>query len=312
MRRAAIAVLGVVLAAPAAAAPPGAPGAPPPVERVAVVALELVGDAAPALRAPLARRIDDELAGAEIPTVGYADAAARLAGRPDLVGCATTACAVEAGELLGVSHLIRVRVEAEGADYDVALELLRATDGGRVRRLEVACPVCTVADLTSRVGAAAVELVEGQGAEVVEVVLSSSPDGALLTVDGVALGRAPTATTLAVGPHRVRAELPGRAAAERTIEVRADRPSQPFELVLATGSDAGADRRFATWKWVAAGGALVAIGTGIALIAADGGGTCDGGGECERLYATGAAGWSTLALGAGLAGAAGWMFVREF
>jgi hypothetical protein len=311
MRRLLAVTLGCALAASPAAAQPT--GEPPAVERAAIVGLELGGDAAPQLRRTLSRSIADGLAGAGVQVVGSDEVASQLASRSELTGCSSTACVAEIGERLGVGHLVRGQIEARGADYTIVLELVAVADGGVIRRVEDTCTVCTVGDLSRRAAAVAGRLIGPAAAVEVEVELASSPEGALLRVDGAELGRAPQRARLTVGQHTVRAELDGRAVSEKVIQVEAGgQGPQRFELVLAPRQDDGeAPRRYRTWKWVAASGAVALVGTGVALVAIDGGGTCDASGQCDRLYDTAAAGWVSIAVGAGVGGAAGWMFWRD-
>ena len=74
---------------------------------------------------------------------------------------------------------------------------------------------------------------------------------------------------------------------------------------------AGAPRAYRRWKWVVAAGSVAALGVGLTSLALDGDGTCDGAGECARIYDGATFGWVSLVASAGLAGTAGWMFYRD-
>ncbi|MEK6608003.1 MAG: hypothetical protein AABZ30_10110 [Myxococcota bacterium] len=63
--------------------------------------------------------------------------------------------------------------------------------------------------------------------------------------------------------------------------------------------------------WAALGGGVFGLGVGAGLVVLDGGGTCDGAGECPREYDTGSAGIATLAVGGVLLVGAGVLWLIE-
>jgi len=115
-----------------------------------------------------------------------------------------------------------------------------------------------------------------------------------------------------------RARLSGRSDAETTVTVSATVGEYP-QAVLVTcgpaGQDAadGAPRPYGTWKWVAAGGAAVALVSGLYLLATDGNGIdCPPGpGQCPEHYENTAGGVGLTVAGAALGGVATWMFLQD-
>ncbi len=105
----------------------------------------------------------------------------------------------------------------------------------------------------------------------------------------------------------------GRTAQEPAADLRVP-PEQGADGVDLTASAPDQEERpFRTWKWVAAGGAAAAVLTGVALLLADGSGTCDAGdgAQCPEVYDTRAAGLVGVSLGILGGGASAWMFVAD-
>ncbi|MEL6347966.1 MAG: PEGA domain-containing protein, partial [Myxococcota bacterium] len=67
-----------------------------------------------------------------------------------------------------------------------------------------------------------------------EVTITTNPLGARVSIDTKPLGRSPVTTTLGYGVHNIQVELDGHQTAVKTIDVKSDAMSVPFELKLAT------------------------------------------------------------------------------
>src|SRR5690606_532165 len=229
---------------------------PRKIERAAIVAIEVAGDAPPSLSRTVDRGVGRGLGEGGVETTSHEQVTSGLRGRVEPVSCTSTTCLAELGRTFGVGPLVRAEVVAQGADYPVELELFAAADGALIGRTEKACPVCTVGDLAR-----------------------------LLTAEARRLVSSPQAADAAATPPALLVAQPAQA----------DTPPRPLQA----------------WKWAAAGGAVLAVAGGAYLVAIDDGGTCDGDAECDRLYDTRAAGWTSIAVGVGLAGGAAWMFYRD-
>jgi hypothetical protein len=310
MRRAWI---GVVCLAGVAAAEPR--------ERVAVLSLEIEGDCPPELRSELEKSIDGGLYAGGFDVIRRAEVEKKLRAAPELRGCVSTTCLQRIGMLLGVTRFVRARVEAAGGGYRAELELLGAdASGGVIHRVERTCAVCTVAEAHDMVSSAAAQVAAGPGPEQVRVHVTSDPPGARVEIDGEPAGTAPFEVTLAGGEHAFRATLDGRQPALERIAVSAPDDDSSREILLrlapadALALPARPHGRYRVWKWVAAASAAALLTAGIVHIAIDGDGTnCGGppGTPCKDLYATMTTGLVFTGLGAGAAGASGWMFWQD-
>src|SRR5262249_21981321 len=149
----------------------------------AVLEVAIEGDAPPELRAQIGKSLDAGLHGTGLEVVARDEVAAKLRSSRSLVGCFSTTCLARIGNIVGASRFLRVRVEASGAAYTLGLELLAAdAPGGLVDKVERACPVCTLREVTDLAGKAAADLVTGRSAA--HVRIETRPPGAEVSVDG--------------------------------------------------------------------------------------------------------------------------------
>lgn len=291
---------------------------------VAIVQLEIAGDGAPELRPQLLKSLAGGLATGGVRVITLKDVLTALADTPELIGCTSTTCLARIGEKLGADYFVTGRVEATGSAYTIELQLLSAVvEGALVTRVERSCPVCTIMEVNDMVSEAARDLVVLPPAQPVPVMIATEPVGARVFVDEVEVGTSPFEGMLEPGDHKVSAALEGYHRAEKAIRVSdSDSGQQRFELVLARDEVTDVpppppDRRrpYKTWKWVTAGGAFVALGAGVTLIAIDGNDL-----DCERMPGqevcpeernTLVGGLLSVAAGVGLGGVSGWMFVRD-
>jgi hypothetical protein len=223
----------IVGAALATAAPAHAGGKP----RVAVLEIRIEGDAAPQLRDQLDKSLAGGLFKAGWEVVTRTQVARKLEGSPELVGCSTTTCLEAIGEMVGTSRFVRVRVSATGAAYTVEIELLAADVAtGPIARMDKSCAPCTFDEANEMMSNAAAQLREGAGDKVM-VRVSSDPAGAVIELDGKALGVAPLELEMLPGDHVFRAKLAGRSDALVTASV-SRQPSGDSQVVALTLPDA--------------------------------------------------------------------------
>lgn len=286
--------------------------AEPPRPRVAVLEIELDGDAPPELRTQLDRSLAGGLYAAGYEVVGREAVAEKLRAAPELVGCVTTTCLERVGTIVGAEHFVRVRVNASGAAYTLELELFGVVIAGAQRqsyglsrRLERTCPVCTISEANEELSRAAAAL----GSYRARLDIRTHPSGAMVSVNGADLGAAPRTAEVVPGEITVRATAPGRKPTSRQLTVRAETTTN-IDMTLPP---LPASRRFGPWKWAASAGALGGIAGGVALIAIDGDETnCpDRDGPCKDLYDTLLGGVLVTGLGAALGAAAVYMFLHD-
>jgi hypothetical protein len=304
----------LAIALVAALAPATAEARP---KKVALVALEISGDGAPELRPQLAESIAAGLARADVATVELDTVQEALAPSPELIGCFSSTCLERIGERVGADGFVRGRVGADGADYNVELELY---DRGRlVHRLELPCAVCTIGELNQLALELSTRLVAEASDAPVQVVVRTEPAGAELTIDGLARGPEPFEGTLPRGPHFVVAEIKGVGVVKRRIEVTEASGAEPI-VISFPGASSGlsADaahpgmRSLGTVKWITGGVAVAALGLGATLLVLDGRESCNGNGRtCPEIYDTALPGWVAIGVGGAAAVAAGWMFYAD-
>jgi hypothetical protein len=293
------------------------PPARDPERTVAVVGIEITGDAAP-LRSQMQQSLRRGLESRGYQGLDFEQVMHAIEDTPELIGCVSTKCLERIGKVVAARKFLRMHVDGSGAAYTVVLELLSAgVEGGVERRLERACTVCTISELSDVVTEAAAELVSPTRVESVPVTIATRPEGATLRIDDGDPVTGPLSIELPPGVHTVRATLDRHAPTEQTIKVGGgSEEAQRFEIVLTplAPPDDRRARPYKRLKWVTAGGAAAALITGLVLVSLDGDGTCslqDPQTECPEEYDTMTGGVLTLIAGVGLGGASGYMFWHD-
>ena len=303
--------LAIAVAAAAAAHAQPAAGE----RRVAVLTVEVAGNASDELRGQVSAALAAAVTGAGATLVGEDKIAAIVARDKELAQCLSSTCLEKLGAKVGVKELLRVHVSASGNIYELDLELLSpAAEGGLAGRVQRTCSVGTVSELSQMVASAASDLLAGRTDGGVDVEIVCKPEGAHIAVDDKSHGQGPVKVKLAPGRHRIVARLDGHTNAFKVIEVSSQVGDQRFELVLAPAGllGDGDDRPYRTLKWITAGSAAAALVTGALLLVVDGNGTCGGGADqCPMEYDTRTAGLFGLAVGVAAGGASAWMFARD-
>ena len=69
------------------------------------------------------------------------------------------------------------------------------------------------------------------------MMVTSSPSGATVYVDGIKRGTAPVSVKLDFGEHRVELTLEGYRDVSRTVEIRSDKVRLPLSLAPETPSN---------------------------------------------------------------------------
>jgi PEGA domain len=236
----------------------------------------------------------DEIAHAE-------DVAAVLAAHPNLKSGYDARVGVELGDLLKADKVLAFSVTRSGPP-DKGDWLVRVW-GVDVRAfkvgasVEVPCRSCTadevLGDLSHSLGPA----LQVEGGSLCTVKVTSRPDGAVVSLDGVAVGETPFSHSVLPGKHGVAVEKQGFSRGEDELECPAG-AAQNMSFALTAGGGAVVHQeqlvahRSPALKIV--GGALIVLGAaGLAAGAADlyldGRGSCNlapGQTQCPTVYDT--------------------------
>jgi hypothetical protein len=237
-----------------------------------------------------------------------------LKDTPELIGCSSSDCLERISVLLDAKRFVRAVVTASGANYELKLELLTASEEQTVlNSVADACAVCTISELNTLAADAARKLLLPNTDQLLSVRIATDPPGASIVIDGVEAGESPLDTKLKIGLHKVTATMNGRTGSEQTIEVQADGSDQQrFELLLPQIIMVTKPENYGVLKWgtLGASGALLALGT--VLVVIDGNASCDSPGEsCPELRDTMTGGIISLSGSVLMGAATGWMFWRE-
>ncbi len=278
---------------------------------IALLALEISGDAPRELQTQVQLAIVTGLREGHT-VMDLKETHAALDGSSDLIGCFTSDCLERISDSIGVTRFVRAVLTTSGAHYELKLQLLHVGDKRLLNSTMTSCAVCTIADLTERTTNAARQLLIFESNELVTVTIASSPDGAIVSIDGLEAGKSPVVADLEPGPHRVSAVRDGYATTAKTIKVVAGgEDARTFELALTKpiGDSAGERPNYGYLKWgsVAASGTLLVLGT--TLIVIDNNPTCGSStGQCKFLRQTMLGGVVSIVGSVAAGAAAGWMF----
>lgn len=207
----------------------------------------------------------------------------------------------------GASHFVRPSIEQKSRDYTVKLELVDTSTGDVVAQTTATCEICGLEELG--------ELVEGQGAilqtklaaldvQAPTLTVNSKPSGAVVFVDGEAVGKTPLERQMLPGEHVVRVSRNGFVAEERQVTM-VDGVAQSVDVQLKR---APGNRRNIILGAVATGVGAALLGTGIGFLAVNdkpqrncAPENMDADGDCAFVYKTAGTGAALAIPGAILA-----------
>lgn len=302
----------VCLFAVAATSHPAAAGP----ARIAVVAIDITGDAAPELREQVHAALQKGIQTAGGEPVSFDMVRTATEFRPELIGCTSITCLEALTELVNVERFVRAQIEADGATYSIQVQLLEASANGGVRRgSKDTCAVCTVTDLAEHIVEQTIAVLDDSQAATATVRISTDPAGATLREGDAVLGVSPLVSELPSGEHTIIAELPGYLPAEQRITVTASGDTvQDFQIIFTSlpPIDPEKGNKGSALKWVALGAGGLLFITGAVLIAIDGNQSCgDSAAACPEVYNTLLPGLLSIGAGVGLGGAGGWLWYQE-
>lgn len=266
-------------------------GAPP--QAVAIGGVEVTGTM---VTEPVTAAVTDAVrTGLGIPNPGPK--------APAVSSCVTAACLTAAAAAASADRVAAVTVERT-SELEFTITVVIADAQGRaLRRRSAPCDGCAVVDATDKITLLVSEAANAVTDDSVAVEVATTPVPGPIAIDGVDRGRAPWSGSLPAGSHRFTS---GTVEKELFVEATGATLQVELALPIAPGGGGGG-RRFGVLTYAAAGAGALALGTGVVLLARDGGQTCDHP-SCPEVYDTATLGW--IGVGAGVIGlgAAGYMF----
>ncbi len=283
--------------APAPVVPTSTTSPTPSTSTVVLFPPSITGAADPTLPGRLVTDLRSGLArGQPVPVVVHATAWP--------APCDAT-CLARMRDETGGAHGLRTAVSVDDRDYAIHLELVDLGTGTLVAESRVVCELCGLSELGVVVADQSALLrskLAGHTRPPPALVITSAPQGAQISIDGVALGQAPLERALLPGKHRVRASLPGYVADEREVLLV---PGVRETLAFSLPRSARALKLRAV-GWTALATSIPLVGAGVGLLAIAGHdypARCDGHdvdheGDCRYVYTTTGSGAALLAVGA--------------
>ncbi len=120
----------------------------------------------------------------------------------------------------GATHLVRATVVNKNRDFLLKIDLIDARTGQVVLSNNETCEICgadEVAGMLDAQGALLQTRLSAMGAGPAVLVLETKPNGAIVYVDGEAVGTTPLERPVLAGSHKIRISLDGYVAEEREL-----------------------------------------------------------------------------------------------
>ena len=229
----------------------------------------------------------------------------------DGVPCTDAACRRQRAD--GARYLVSgtLRVLEGGSDYALDVAVYSGATGDELSSLTGECSLCgyeEVVELVTAKAAAAGTTISAREGNASRFTFTSSPDGALVRIDGDKAGLTPLTVQLPPGSHDVRASKDGYSPQTFTVDAveGVDKQLQ-FQLLPAPKAEPVAPppppgRPLVIAGAVLSAGSVAGFAAGGVLLAIDGRefqGDCqeDPLGNCRHLYGTQTGGIISLAIG---------------
>lgn len=221
---------------------------------------------------------------------------------PDSTTCDEQACVAEQAADANAAFIVRTTIDLDARNYHFTLALIDGATGHVVARDEQTCEICGLDEAAQQLRDQAAMLANQIGTRldaVTSVSIDAEPAGAIVELDGVAIGTTPLTHTVEAGRHTIIVRAPGHQPAQRSFVVtRGVEETLRFDLAQATTSPKQSVR-----PWTIASLAVGGVGliSGATLLALNGrpyrrncnGDNLDPNGLCRFRY-------ETLGLGATL------------
>jgi hypothetical protein len=228
----------------------------------------------------------------------------------DLRGCTHADCLDRLAEIAQAARLAGAQARRQGKDLEVRVWIYDPAVHASVTG-QAACTTCG----PERLGALATAALDRALAtdarrfQPVTLAVASHPAGATIALDGRPAGVTPLRLRISPGSHEVAVSLEGYRTQTRDLEAEG---GQDLEIDFPLAPAEPVRRLSPALKWLAWGGAAVALAAGGWLVARDGDDAGGGGGAVEgrETHASGTEGvvWIGVGVVLGATGATLWAF----
>ena len=133
-----------------------------------------------------------------------------------------TGCLAELAQSREAAFVVRAQVVIEARNYRFSLELFDGATGSLVARDEQTCDICGLdeaAQLLRDQSARLSKQIDARLDAVTLVRVDAQPAGAVVRLDGQAIGTAPLSHAIEAGKHTITVEAKGHQTMSRTFEV---------------------------------------------------------------------------------------------
>lgn len=259
---------GILLAVAAAVCVAGAPSP----ARAGKLRIALIGLSMGDVTAEVRIKMNAALVGGLIASgaeVADSTATGRAMAERGMVACDTATCLTEIGKATGAPYIMRGSMEMTGRSYVIRLEMIDAGTAAVIDTREDRCEICTENEAYETASVSASALKSQVFRRRFGVVGGAAATAPTMPPSVAARSAPPVGTTAAVTPLITQAPVAGR---DEPMLVQTPGPGEAPGSATETGSS--------VLGWTTGAVALLAVSTGVTLIAIDNGGTCASGPGC--------------------------------
>lgn len=223
--------------------------------------------------------------------------------------CTDASCWIAFAERAGVSHVVRTTLTVQDRDYGVRADLIDGRTGEVIATVERGCELCGSEELGTTfedVGDALRRKLASQSDGPAQLVITSTPVGATVRLDGAPIGKTPLTVEVAAGEHEIEIVMRDHITQRRRLAfVEGVKQEWNVALVDVPRDDRRDRRPLRIAGWTALGVGLAGVGIGVGLAVLDehpmrsrcSGENVDAAGHCKYRYDSLGAGIAVAAIG---------------
>lgn len=135
--------------------------------------------------------------------------------------CASPSCFAGVAQATGADHLVASKVSIRDRDFDIRLQLIDGSSGEVVATADGVCEMCGVDEAATAISDQAAALsakLDAMGAGGAQLLVQSTPSGAMVFLDGASIGQTPLERELEPGTHMLRLQTEGYEPREVEVE----------------------------------------------------------------------------------------------